>query len=141
MKEEFERIKGILKETNSWFKVIKHKPVFTSEEAARARGVELRQGVKAMVFKLKEKFVVALVPADRKVDTKKLKKLVGGKPKLASPEEVFAVTNCKIGAVPPFGHKTKLEIFADIGIFANDMVDFNAGLNEVSIQMHGNDLK
>ena len=141
MEEEFKRIVEMLNESGAEFKVMKHRAVFTSQEAAEIRGVELRQGVKAMVFKNKYEFFIALVPADRRVDVKKLKEIIGSKVKLASPEEVFCVTNCKVGAVPPFGHKTKLKTFADRKIFTNDHVDFNAGLNTVSVDMKASDLK
>jgi len=40
--EEANKIKGILKENNINFKIFVHKPVFTSQEAANERGLELR---------------------------------------------------------------------------------------------------
>lgn len=138
----FENIEGILKEKDIEYEVSEHKPVFTSEEAAEVRGVELKTGVKAMVLETSEGLLMALVPADKRVDMDRIKKLEKTDwVSLAKPGKVFAVTGCKVGSVPPFGYKNRLKTYFDEGILENEKINFNAGKHEVSIHMGAEDLK
>lgn len=139
-KEEAENIKRILSDSKLEFRNFIHKPVFTSQEAADERGLELKQGVKALVFK-NGKFILVLLPGNRKVDAKKLSKLINVKDlRLASPEEVLKITNCEIGSVHPFGFLHNLETYMDEKVLENEIVDFNIGLHTNSIAMRGGDL-
>ncbi len=139
-KKEAEKIKGILTDSGIDFEHFIHKAVFTSQEAADERGLELKQGVKALVFK-NGKFILALVPGDRKVDAKKLAKILGLKElKLAKPEEVLDITHCEIGSVHPFGFIHNLETYMDEKVLENEIVDFNIGLHTESIAMKSKDL-
>jgi len=124
------------------YEVLEHAPVYTSEEAAKVRNVELRTGVKALILKTEEgKFIMGLIAADRKIDLKKLAKIVGTKKlQLASPQEVIKITGCEVGSVHPFGNLHGLPTYLDSSVLENDMVNFNAGLHTVSIQMKAKDL-
>lgn len=139
-KAVFENIKKLLDNLDIQYKILKHKPVSSSKEAAKVRGVQLKQGVKAMVF-FGDAFLMALVPGNKRVDVKKLNKASGKKLKLANPTQVLERTDCEIGSVPPLGHLKPLKTFMDQKILENKTVDFNAGLHEVSIQMSAKDLK
>lgn len=137
----------ILEEEGIEFKVFEHKPVHTSEEAAEERGVDLKTGVKSMIFKKGEsekeedEYIMALVPGDKKVDEEKLEKIQGGELKLAPPDEVKRRTGCGVGSVPPFGFEESLETFMDVNILENVSVNFSAGSHTKSIQMNPADLK
>lgn len=124
------------------YQISEHEPVYTSVQAAKVRGVELKTGVKALVLKTKEKeFVMGLVAADRKIDLKKLAKIMGTKSlQLASQQEVLEITGCKIGSVHPFGNLHNLKTYLDTSTLENDVVNFNAGSHTVSIQMKSKDL-
>lgn len=139
---QLKSIKKLLDENDVPYEVKEHEPVYTSEQAARARGVELKTGVKALVFKTKEgSFVMGLVAADRRVDLKKLAKIVNTKKlRLASPKEVLKITECEVGSVHPFGNLHGLQTYIDVSILENNTVNFNAGLHTVSIQMKSEDL-
>jgi len=137
MKKQFEDLKKFLDENNADYELFEHEPVFTSEQASKVRGVELKTGVKALVFKIKEKntFIMALVPADKKVDSNKLSKIIGSEIKLASPDEVLKKCGCEIGSVHPFGNVFGLKTYMDKGILENESVNFNAGLHEFTLRM------
>ena len=139
-KEEAENIKRILIDSKIEFRHFIHKAVFTSQGAADERGLELKQGVKSLVFK-NGKFILVLLPGNRKVDAKKLSKLINVKDlRLASPEEVLKITNCEIGSVHPFGFLHNLETYMDEKVLENEIVDFNIGLHTNSIAMKSGDL-
>ncbi len=139
---EVKRIKNLLDSKNIEYKLFEHEAVFTSEQASKVRGVDLKTGVKALVLKTKEgKLILALVAADRRIDLKKLAKKVNTKDlRLASPEEVLKKTGCKIGSVHPFGILHSLETYMDASVLENEKVNFNVGIHEKSIEMKSEDL-
>jgi len=139
---EFRLLREFLQRSGVRFDVSEHAAVFTSEEAARVRGVELKTGVKALVLKTEERgFVLGLVAADRRIDLKKLAKILGAKKlQLASSSEVLRLTGCEVGSVHPFGNLFGLPTYLDRSILENDLVNFNAGLHTVSVQMRAEDL-
>jgi len=139
---QFKLVRELLNRYNISYEVMEHAPVYTSEEAAKVRGVDLKTGVKALVFKTEEgSFMMGLVAAHRKMDFKKLATVVGTrKLHLASPQEVLNITGCEIGSVHPFGNLFGLPTYMDSSVLENDMVNFNAGMHTVSIQMRAKDL-
>ena len=139
MEQEVSALRELLDRNNVTYKVITHDRVYTSEEAARIRGVPLHSGVKAMIVKSSEGFFLILVPGDMRVDFEKIKGRVG-KAKLAGPEEVFRVTGCEVGSVHPFGPLFGLQVFMDRRVLDSETVNFNAGMHEVSINMSPKDM-
>lgn len=139
---ELKRVKELLDRNGIVYEVSEHAAVYTSEQAAKVRGVELRTGVKALVFKIEQgSFILGLIAADKKMDLKKLAKIVGTrKLELASPQDVLKVTGCEIGSVHPFGNLFGLPTYMDPSVLENDSVNFNAGLHTVSIYMKAEDL-
>jgi len=139
----YSKIIGMLDGTGAEYATTEHEPVLTSEQAAKVRGVPLKTGVKAMVMKtLEGSFFLTLVPADRKVDMRLMAKLEGASSVfMATPEEVMKLTGCMVGAVPPFGHKTRLRTYMHRAILENEWVNFNAGVRTRSVRMKAKDLK
>ncbi|MFP3952862.1 MAG: YbaK/EbsC family protein [Candidatus Bipolaricaulota bacterium] len=136
-----ERIITLLEEEEVDYKRLTHEPVYTSKQASEVRGVPLNSGVKAMVLERDgDGLILALVPADHRVDLDAVGKSVECEVKLASPEEVLEVTGCEIGSVPPFGHKNPLETYLDPGVMDNEIVNFNAGKHDVSVELSARDL-
>ncbi len=143
-KEEVERIKNIFSELNLHPVYREHAPAITSEEASKTRGDELRQGIKALLFTNEKEFVMVNLPADQKVDVKKVSETLNWQKssmRMATPEEVMQQTGCEIGAVPPFGHKNNLHIIVDIQIYKNQESAFNIGLRTHSVKMPTMEMK
>ena len=120
-----------------------HAPVHTSEEASRVRGVELKTGVKAMLVREKEneKFLLADVAADRKLDFRKLEELAGAKHiRFATREEVISETGCEPGSVHPIGALFGMETYLDTSVMENEFVNFNIGMLTRSVKVRSEDL-
>ena len=49
-KEQTNAIRELLDDSRVEYRIFEHEPVYTSEQASRVRGVELKTGVKALVF-------------------------------------------------------------------------------------------
>ncbi|MEM5777689.1 MAG: YbaK/EbsC family protein [Candidatus Aenigmatarchaeota archaeon] len=121
------------------FKIFTHQPVTTSEEAALVRGTALESGAKAIVAKL-DKFVMFVLPANLNIDSRKVKKIFKTKNfRFATDEELYDITSCKKGAVPPFGNLFGLETFVDEELLKQKKINFNAGRNDKSIEMKTED--
>ena len=122
-----------------------HEPVKTSALAAAARGFELRQGIKALLFTNgADAWVVVDLPADRKADLKKVAEHLGWSKRsirMATPEEVLEMTGCEIGSVPPFGHKTEVPVLVDQGVYENEESGFNIGLLTQSVKVQTRDMR
>lgn len=140
--EDVRKIKEILDSNNVEYKLTEHEPVYTSEQAAKVRGAEIKTGVKALVLKSGDgKMILGLVAADRKIDLKKLSDFSNTRDlKLARPEEVLERTGCEIGSVHPFGLIHNLATYMDESVLENEYVEFNVGLHTKSIRMKSKDL-
>jgi Ala-tRNA(Pro) deacylase len=136
----FERLESLLKERGIGFNVLRHDPVYTSDEAARIRGTPLASGAKALVCKGDEQFVMFVVPADRKLDSrtvrrdKKWRKL-----RFASRDEVVELTGLAPGSIPPFGSLFNLPTLCDRRLGENEFINFNAGDHSISVSMRYED--
>jgi Ala-tRNA(Pro) deacylase len=118
------------------FEVLRHAPVFTSEEAAAARGTPLASGAKALVCKADERFVMIVLPADRKLAGKAVRKSEGVKSvRFASREEVERVTALAPGSIPPFGSLFGMNTWCDERLREQQRINFNAGDHAISISM------
>lgn len=132
----FNRIIEFLDAHTVNYTVIEHPPTPTSEDSARYRGEPLKIGAKALVVKTDTEFLLAVIPADRKLDTKALKKIANSRNlRFATPEELKEKTGCEKGAVPPFGELLGIPMMVDPALFAEEDMAFNAGSLEKSIKM------
>lgn len=132
----FERIKDKLTEAKVPFEVSNHEPVFTSEQAAAVRGASLGSGAKALVVKAGDRFVLLVIPADRKLDSKKTRANLGVKAiRFATKEEVLELTTLQPGSIPPFGSLFSLTTYVDPALAEHTLINFNAGDHSISIQM------
>src|ERR1700684_4055668 len=100
----FARLQALLESAGVPFTVSQHAPVFTSAEAAAGRGPTLASGAKALVCKLDDHFVMLIMPADRKLDSKRLRQEQKAKSvRFADRAEVLELTGLEPGSIPPFG--------------------------------------
>lgn len=136
------KIIGFLNENNVKFIVKEHAPTLTSVDSARERGEPMKIGAKALLVKDDTHFVLVVVPADRKLDTKKLKKVLNTRNlRFATREELFDLTGLVPGCVPPFGALMSLEMLVDCALFEEEFMAFNAGSLTLSVKMKTSDYK
>jgi Ala-tRNA(Pro) deacylase len=143
--EEVETIKKFFLDSGITPNYLEHEAVVTSEEAARTRGFELKQGIKAILFTNdNNEWVIADIPADKKADLKKVATQMNwskSRIRMATAEEVMEKTGCELGAVPPLGHRQNLPIVVDNSVYNNQESAFNIGLKTRSIKLKTEYLK
>lgn len=142
MEREMRKLLEFFERENVEYKLYEHEPVYTSEQASKVRGVELKTGVKSLVLKTDDgQFLLSDIAADAKVDLKKLQALAKtSRIHFATREEVLAVTNCEPGSVHPFGSLFGIPTYLDRSVLANEFVNFNIGLLTRSVRISAVDL-
>jgi Ala-tRNA(Pro) deacylase len=132
----FDRLNAWLNGSGVSFTVLRHEPVFTSEQAAAVRGTPLASGAKALIVKAGDNFLLLVLPADRKLDSRKARDALRVKAlRFASKEEVLNFTGLQPGSIPPFGSLFGLSTYCDPALGNNASINFNAGDHAISIQM------
>jgi Ala-tRNA(Pro) deacylase len=132
----FERLQDWLTQKGVSFTVLRHEPVFTSEQAAEVRGTPLSSGAKALIVKAGDRFLLLVLPADRKLDSRKARDMLGVKAlRFATREEVLELTGLQPGSIPPFGSLFQLPTYCDPALAENPSINFNAGDHAISVQM------
>ncbi len=141
-KSIFEQICNYLDNEKVEYKKFEHKPVFTSEEAAQARGTSIESGAKALVCMADGKPIMVVVSAASKLDLKAFKQATGFKDvALVDKDTLLKVTGLRPGSVPPFGSLFNIPTYVDEGLLEQAWINFNAGSNTQSVQMKSEDFK
>ena len=134
------RIEQLLQAQRIAYDMLHHSPVKTSAEAAAVRGVPLASGAKALICKCDREMIMFVMPADRRLVGKKIRRQAGYKKmRFASAEEVWDLTGLKPGSIPPFGSLFDITTICDPALGENTRINFNAGEHAVSISMRYDD--
>ena len=132
----FDRIDQFLRQRGVVFKVLRHEPVYTSDEAARVRGTSLASGAKALICKADDRFLMFVLPADRRLASKQVRKNNAIRSlRFAKGEEVRQLTELEPGSIPPFGSLFQLPTWCDQRLAEQEVINFNAGDHAISISM------
>jgi len=136
MPDVFDRLVALLAEHEVKFEILEHEPVFTSQQAAEVRGTSLSSGAKALVCKADKQFVMFVLPADRRLDSKQVRRQLGARSlRFASREEVLDLTGLTPGSIPPFGSLFSLPTYCDQHLADEPVINFNAGDHARSISL------
>jgi len=133
------RLLARLREAGVAHSLLAHAPTKTSEDSAAVRGVSLASGAKALVCTAvtgDRRHALVVMSATHGLDWGKLRAVLGAKYQMAKLPDVFALTGCIPGAVPPLG-----SLFPGIHAFVVDQslveqgphINFNAGLRTASV--------
>ena len=118
-----------------------HEVVRSSMDAAKVRGTDISLGAKALVFSADGKLILIVVPADKRIDTKKFRKLFAIKDlRMIDSDKLPEKVSLERGAVMPFGSLLGLTTYFDKGLNREGEVAFNAGKTTISVVMKAEDL-
>ena len=112
----------------------------TANEAAAAIGTTVGRIVKSLVFMAGEQPIMVLASGSNRVDLEKLGKLVDGRVRRASADEVQRSTSFAIGGVPPIGHAQTITTFIDQDLLQYDEVWAAAGTPNAVFPIHPKEL-
>lgn len=95
--------------------------------AAEAHGVAPAQIAKTLSLRIGETVVLVVTSGTGRLDNRKVKAALGGKPRMLGAEEVVAITGHPVGGVCPFGLPAPLPVYCDVSLRAFDEVVPAAG--------------
>lgn len=132
----YDQIIQFLKSNLVPYQELNHAAIYTSEEAARVRGIDQSSGAKSLLLKADDKFVLAVLPGSERLDSKKLRQVLTTKQlRFATPDEVKEIMGCEIGACYPFGNLINTQMVIDKKLAANETIAFNPGLHNKTIKL------
>lgn len=99
----------------------------TVEMAAQGHGVEPAQIAKTLSLRIKDRTLLIVTSGTARLNNRKIKDVLGGKPRMLSADEVVAATGHPVGGVCPFGLATALPVYCDVSLRAFDEVVPAAG--------------
>jgi Cys-tRNA(Pro) deacylase len=115
----------------------------TVPDAARALGVEEDQIIKSLVFLVDGQPTLVIANGTHKVDNRLVARHYGvgrKRAKMARPEQALEITGYVVGAMPPFGHQTRLRTIADPGVVAHQEIFGGGGEIDAMLRMRPEEL-
>ena len=121
--------------------VTSHGPVNSLEEAAAARGVEVRDIVKTLVVRrADDDFLFVLVPGDREISWPKLRGLLGvSRVSMPDAQTAKEATGYERGTITPFGSTRAWPVIADETV-AGRSISLGGGAHGVALTADGDDV-
>lgn len=107
----------------------------TVDLAATAHGVEPAQIAKTICLRVGEQPMLVVAAGTARLDNKKAKATLGGKPRMLGADEVVALTSHPIGGVCPFGLPQPLPVYCDVSLQRFDEVVPAAGATNAAVRI------
>lgn len=107
----------------------------TVEMAARGHGVAPGQIAKTLSLRIKDRNLLIVTSGDARLNNRKIKDVLGGKPRMLGQDEVVALTGHPVGGVCPFGLLTPLPVYCDVSLKAFDEVVPAAGSTNSAVRI------
>jgi Ala-tRNA(Pro) deacylase len=134
------RLVGLLDAHDATYRVIDHMPEGRTDIVSSIRGHDLSCAAKCLVIAVKEdketRYVLAVVPGDRRVDIGAVKRLFGARyAAFATLEAAERLSASVSGSIPPFSFDDRLELVVDRGLLDCAEIYFNAGRLDRSLAL------
>jgi prolyl-tRNA editing enzyme YbaK/EbsC (Cys-tRNA(Pro) deacylase) len=104
-------------------------------EAAETLGVLPGQIAKTLSIRVGETVMLVVARGDARLDNRKTKDALGGRPRMLGAEEVEALTGHPVGGVCPFGLASPLPIYCDVSLKDFETVYPAAGSRTASVRL------
>ena len=132
-------ISSFLQEQQCSYAVMPHPATFTAQEMAHALHVPGREVAKTVLLRTDgdDEFVVAVLPAHKQVNLRRVSELLGGvQVSLAREAEIEAhCPDCERGALPPFGSRYGMKTIVDESLAEDEAIVFEGNTHDEAIQM------
>ncbi|MCW5734435.1 MAG: YbaK/EbsC family protein [Enhydrobacter sp.] len=94
----------------------------TVDMAAKGHGVQPAQIAKTLSLRIKDRTLLIVASGTARLNNRKFKDVLGGKPRMLTADEVVSMTGHPVGGVCPFGLATPLPVYCDVSLKAFDEV-------------------
>jgi prolyl-tRNA editing enzyme YbaK/EbsC (Cys-tRNA(Pro) deacylase) len=107
----------------------------TVEMAAAGHGVAPAQIAKTLSLRIKDRTILLVTSGTARLNNRKIKDVLGGKPRMLGADEVVALTGHPVGGVCPFGLATPLPVYCDVSLKSFDEVAPAAGSTHSALRI------
>jgi Ala-tRNA(Pro) deacylase len=129
-KEGIEAVTAYLDDQGADYQLVEHAERFTAAAEAQAAGIEPGDAAKDLILRDGESYVMAVVPASRRLDLGKARQLLDARKslRLATEDEIGRdFERFEVGAIPPFGPLHGIPQIVDRRLLEHDRVLCSAG--------------
>lgn len=131
-------VEAFLQQNRIAYSVVCHSPTSSIKETAAVTTVPPEKIAKAVMLHDGGRYVMAVLPGDRHVQTHKLSRKLGCKLELASETEIAPVfKDCERGAIPPLGPAYGIETVVDESLVGQKEICFISGDHQELVCMNG----
>ena len=116
-----------------------HRPdVFTAPELAASIRMPGREVAKVVIVRSDEKYLMAVLPANRPLDVNRFARLIGSKHVAVAEEWELErlFPDCHVGAMPPFGNLYGMPVYVDASLTKQPIIFFPAGSHHATLEMN-----
>lgn len=136
------RLQRYLDDTGIHYDLLPHAPSHDSAGSARNALIPESQLAKAVVLEDDEGYLIAVVPASRKVELDRVRENCGRPMTLATEPELRELfRDCEFGAIPALGQAYGLNVLWDDSLASCDDVYFEAGDHADLVHVTGSDFQ
>jgi Ala-tRNA(Pro) deacylase len=119
------------------YDVIMHPPTQSAMQTARVCHIPAGCMAKAVLLDTPDEYLLAVLPADRRIGLTELRSELGAKPRVADEDEIVAVfDDCAFGAVPPLGAGYGLVTIIDDSLLNQPDIYFEGGDHSSMVHMN-----
>ena len=131
------RLKDYLDDNNIKYVTISHSTSYTGQELAESVHISGQEIAKAVILKAGNDFIMAVLPATRKVELEFIQGHIGNKGIRLADENEFSdlFPDCEVGAMPPFGNLYGMPVYVASALTEDKEIVFNAGTHTDAIKM------
>ncbi|MGY5138881.1 YbaK/EbsC family protein [Streptomyces nigrescens] len=132
---------GLLDERGARYRIYEHAEEGATEAVSALRGNPVEQAAKCLVVMVKlskktKRYVLAVVPGDRRVDLGAVKALLGGSyAGFATPEVAERLAGSVSGTILPFSFDEELALVVDPALLEQPEIFFNAARLDRSLAL------
>lgn len=135
------KVKNFLEKYGIGHEILKHKTVYTAFDAAQTMGAKVSDIAKTLALKADKKYILVVVPANRKINLDKLKKTLGAKKiEIVKEVDVQKIFKIKAGRLLPFGTFHKVPVYVDKMLLKSKVVIVSAGSFTESLRIKVSEL-
>ena len=136
-------VSRFLREAGVAHDVVEHQPTYSAIQEARAAHEEPRHTAKTLLLRDRDNWRLAVLPANRRLDIDKARRLLGGTQhlRLATEQEMGAAfPGFDVGAFPPVGAPLPLPEVVDIRLLYREHVLCAGGDHRHALRLDPRDL-
>ncbi|MCZ0991942.1 YbaK/EbsC family protein [Streptomyces noursei] len=139
--ETYSKLIGLLDERGARYRIYEHPAEGATEAVSALRGNAVEQAAKCIVVMVKldkktKRYVLAVVPGDRRVDLGAVKALLGGSyAGFANTEVAERLARSVSGTILPFSFDEELTLIVDPALLAQPEIYFNAARLDRSLAL------